>query len=263
MRKLEKTLLEVNSLASGTDSNLSALSILIVTLLYIGFMLSVPLYAPQKVILFAIYPVVQSEMSGLGYGKVFLKSLWVLPLILFIGIFNPFLDREVAFSIAGINISRGWVSFLSLTLRGLFAVQAAYILARTAGFFDMCHSLRHLGCPKILIVQLQFTFRYICVIVEEAMWMDRARAARGFGRKNYPLSMWGRFVGQLLIRSYDRATAIHRVMLARGFNGSIPAARSHKMNRASIIFMIIWSALFVALRLFNFESVFSGTFQPH
>ncbi|MDE6006009.1 MAG: energy-coupling factor transporter transmembrane protein EcfT [Muribaculaceae bacterium] len=255
MTRLEKAQYAINSLGKGRGVALSALSLLVVTLLYLLAVLSVPLHSPQKLVWLAIYPVIQSEASGLGFGFILKKSLWLIPLLLLIGIFNPILNNATAFTIGGFAISEGWVSCLSILIRGLLALQAALILTYSVGFYDVCHSLRHLGCPKILIVQLMFTYRYMGLIVEEAINMDRARKARGFGRKNYPLSMWGRMVGQLLIRSYDRAGSIHRAMLARGFTGNMPAGKAHNLDKRSIAFIFAWSVVIAILRFADLSGV--------
>jgi len=60
--------------------------------------------------------------------------------------FNPILDTGEAFRVGDVAVSRGWVSFLSILLRGLFAVQAVVILTLSVGFYDMCASLRRIGC---------------------------------------------------------------------------------------------------------------------
>lgn len=252
MSKLENVLISLNSMTRPAADAVRPVSMLVVTLVYLVAVLSVPLYAPQQIIWLGIYPVVQSEMSGIGYRRVFVKSLWVLPLIAVIGMFNPILDTETAFRVGNVAVSRGWVSFLSIVLRGLFAVQAVLLLTFSVGFYDMCSSLRRVGCPRVLVTQLQFTYRYMMVVIEEAIGMDRARKARGFGRNSYPLRMWGRMVGQLLVRSYERASRIHRAMLARGFDGTMPVSCEAAGGKGvSWVFMTVWIALIVALRVFD------------
>lgn len=247
MSKLDSALMSLNSLSRPVENRISAVSLLLVTLAYIVTVLSIPLSAPQYLIWFAVYPVIQSEMSGIGFSKIFVKSLWVLPLIIVIGIFNPFIQTRIAFTIAGISVSEGWVSFISIVIRGLLTVQAVFILAKCAGFYDMCNALRRIGCPKVLVTQIQFTYRYFLVVTEEALNMDRARKARGFGSDSYPFRMWGVIVGQLLIRSYERALRIHHAMLARGFNGTMPETTSMRLNSLSWLFLAFWLAVFMAM----------------
>lgn len=97
----------MNSLSRPASVTVRPVSMLVVTLVYLVAVLSVPLYAPQQIIWLGVYPVIQSEMSGIGYGRIFLKSLWVLPLIAVIGIFNPFIDTDVAFRVGDVAVSRG------------------------------------------------------------------------------------------------------------------------------------------------------------
>lgn len=257
MSKLENALISLNSLSRPSVRRTSATAVLLVTLVYLVAVLSVPLYEPERIIWLAVYPVVQSEVSGIGFGRVFVRSLWVLPLIMLIGVFNPVLDTQTAFTVGSVAVSRGWVSFFSIALRGLMALQAVLLLAMTTGFYDMCGALRRIGCPRVLVTQLQFTYRYMAVIVEEALWMDRARKARGFGRDSYPLRMWGRMIGQLLLRSYERASRVHRAMLARGFDGTMPLSSPRKMGAGQWLFVGGWTAVILFLRIVGLSSLFT------
>ena len=78
----------------------------------------------------------------------------------------------------------------------------------------------------------------------------RTRDARSFGRKGYPLRIWGTLVGQLLIRSVERAERIGRAMYARGFTGELPAMPygTSRWTRRDTVFAIVWSAALLALR---------------
>ena len=248
--KLDRAIIALNGLGLEKDSQTAALPLLLVTLVYLICLLSVPLDSPDRIIWFAAYPVVQSEFSGLGYGRVFVKSLWILPLILLIAIFNPLFDTRGAVEIAGFSVSYGWLSFFSLLLRGLLAMQAVIILTLCTGFYDLCISLHKLGCPKILVTQLQFTYRYMLVMVREASDMDKARRSRGFGRKSYPLKLWGAMIGQLLIRSYERALRINNAMLSRGFNGIMPHNHSIALRKGDWCFILIWIPILVLIRIF-------------
>lgn len=229
---------------------------LILTLLYMIAVLSVPLYQPQKLVWFFTYPILYSEIFGIGYHKILIKSLLILPIVIFIGIFNPILDKTPAFTIDSIEISEGWVSFLSIILRGLLAFQALLILVQLSGFIEVFNSLRKIGCPKVLVTQLQLTYRYLAVIIEEALIMRRAREARGFGKKSYPFRIWGRFVGQLLIRSSRRATRIHRAMLARGFNGTMPSTSSMDWDLSSYLYLFGGIILIAILRFTDITTIF-------
>lgn len=222
---------------------------------YLVAVLSVPLSDPGKLVWMFVYPIVMSEAGGAGYGRVALKSLWVLPLVAMIGVFNPLFDHSPAWRIAGVTVSMGWVTFMSICLRGILALQAVLALIYSTGFYRLCASLRRMGVPSVLTTQLLMLYRYISVLLQEAQSMSRARAARCFGRRSYPLRQWATMVGQLLLRSVARSQRIHRAMLARGFSGSMPAPPPQALRLADWCFLIGWLAVIAVLRFVDFSSL--------
>ena len=262
MSKLEQAIYELSRMeqASQQVSPLHALDArakLLVTLLFLIFVLSLPLGDLSGLILYLIYPIISCSLAGISYGTVFKRSLLVLPFILFIGIFNPILDRQVVFHVGGVGVTAGWISFFSILIRGLVSVQAVFILIFTTGFYNLCRGMRRLGVPSLLATQLLFVYRYIFVLLQEALSMHRARAARSFGRKSYPFRMWGVFIGQLLIRTIERSERIHRAMLSRGFTGNI-ADNYHTVWRTKdTLYLIIWTCFFFVLRAYHPTALFN------
>ncbi len=267
MSKLERALYELNSMERTSEqySSLHALDArakLLATLLFLVCVLSLPLNDLSGLILFLVYPIISCAMAGISYATVFKRSLIVLPFILFIGIFNPILDRQVAFYVNGVGITSGWISFISILIRGLVSVQAVFVLILTTGFYNLCRGMQRLGIPSLLTTQLLFVYRYIFVLLQEALSMDRARAARSFGRRSYPFRMWGIFIGQLLIRTIERSERIHRAMLSRGFTGNI-TGRFHSVWRIKeTLYLVIWALLFALLRVYH-PADFFDLFMNH
>lgn len=262
MSKLEKALYELNLMERASEQpgflhSVDPRAKLGVTLVYLVTLLSLPLGNLSGLILFGVYPILLSAMAGVGYGRIFSRSLVVLPFILFIGIFNPVVDRHIVFYVGKLGITSGWISFFSIILRGLFSVQAVMILIVSSGFYTVCGGLRKLGIPALFVTQLLFVYRYIFVLLEEALAMRRARDARGYGRASYPLRMWGIFMGQLLIRTVDRAGRIHKAMLARGFKGSIEGMVRMRWQRKDTFFLVVWIIILVFLRVFHPAESFS------
>lgn len=256
MSKLEKAIYELNRMEQTSEQS-SPLHLLdprvklLVTLLFLIIVLSLPLQDLSGLILFFVYPVVSCARAGISYGSIFKRSLIVLPFIVFIGIFNPMIDRQVVFRVGGVGITAGWISFLSIVVRGLLTVQAVFILIFTTGFYNLCRGMRRMGIPSLLTTQLLFVYRYISVLLQEALSMHRARTARSFGRKSYSWKMWGVFVGQLLLRTIERSERIYRAMLSRGFSGSIEGNYHFVWRTRETLYLIVWGGLFVALRLYH------------
>ncbi len=226
---------------------------LLVTVVFLVTMLSVPLSRLSELLLFCIFPIVMAAMGGLNFGTIFRRSLIVLPFVAFIGVFNLFYDREPVFRIGTLVVTEGWVSFLSIILRGVLSVAALLILINSTGYYRLCRSMQRLGVPAVFTTQLLFVYRYLYVLIEEALAMQRARDARSFGRSSYPLKVWGRLIGQLLIRTFDRAEQISRAMLARGFTGRIPEDVFERpaWKMRDTVFLAVWSCALILLRVFH------------
>lgn len=256
--KLQGVLCELDAMERTAHSHsplhcIDARAKLIVTVVFLAAMLSVPLTRLSDILLYFVFPLLTAAMGGLNYGFVFRRSLVVLPFVAFIGVFNLFYDREPVLQIGSLVITNGWIYFLSIILRGLLSVQALLVLIYSTGYYRLCQSMQRLGVPSVFTSQLLFVYRYLYVLIEESLAMSRARDARSFGRNSYPLKVWGTMIGQLLIRTFDRAEQITRAMLSRGFNGRIPPDLGirTKWKTRDTLFLAAWSAVLIAMRVFR------------
>ena len=169
-----------------------------------------------------------------------------------IGAFNPFLDTATVAVVSGIPISAGVVSFLSILLKFALTVSAALLLVATTSFPGVCHALRRLRVPAPFVSQLLFLYRYLFVLMEEAMRIVRAREMRSFGSRGTGIKVVVRLIGTLFIRTMDRAERVYHAMLSRGFQGDIP---SLERTRAGAADWASLAALVALLALFRFFPV--------
>ncbi|MDE6291574.1 MAG: energy-coupling factor transporter transmembrane protein EcfT, partial [Muribaculaceae bacterium] len=234
---------------------------LIVTVVYLVAMLSVPLQRTDSIIWFAVYPIISAPLAHIPYERLFRNSLYVLPLLFFIGIFNPFYDRTPAFMVFGLTVTDGWISFISILIRGLLATQALLLLIRVAGFNEMCEAMRRLGCPGVIVTQLLMVYRYLEVLLQEALTMQRARLARSYGSSSFRASVWGPFVGQLLLRTIEHSRRINMAMKARCFRGSLSASPPSRWDTAATVYCIVWIPLILLLRFLDLSTLFLSLFQ--
>ncbi len=220
---------------------------LLATLVYLVAMLSTPIYRPSQLILFAIFP----AANDTDYLRIARRSLIVVPLVAVIGIFNVLYDRRPAMEIGTTVITMGWIGFVSIVLRAMLSVQALSILIRNTGFRNICRAMQRLGMPPVLATQLLLLYRYAYVLIDEVLTMSRARDARSFGRRAYPIRIWGVMVGQLLARSACRSRAVYAAMLARGFDGTIPQcdARPCRWRLRDTALVAAWTIISAAIRL--------------
>lgn len=255
MSAIEKAITRLNALEAARGSDSSAVDVRIqlwVTVAYLVALLSISVYDPAHLLWMACYPIIAGEVQGIGYLRVLLRSLWVLPLVVVIGIFNPIFDTAIMWQIGSVEISRGWITFISLVVRGVLAFQALIVMVGSCGFQDICRALQYFKCPAVLVTQLMMLYRYIGVLMQEALLMQRAREARGYGRKSYPLRQWGVFAGQFLLRSLARARRVNAAMAARGFDGVFRFRSFAKPpSVGDWLYLVIWLAVFAAIRFFN------------
>lgn len=264
--RLERAIMSLNDrqMAAQTHSHIAGIDVraqLVVTLLYLVALLSVPVRSAGMLIWFAVYPIVSAPLAHIAYEKLFRQSLYVLPLLVLIGIFNPIYDRTVAFMAGSVAVSNGWVSFVSVIIRGLLSVQALLLLIYVVGFNRMCSAMVALKVPRVLVTQLLMVYRYLAVLLQEALTMHRARQARGYGRDSYGASMWGSFVGQLLLRALERSRRIDMAMKARGFDGTLPVGAPHRWNTADTVYCMAWIPVFAAMRFVDLSAVMLHLFR--
>ncbi len=258
MKGIESALTALRDMQDG-DGNcaVTPLCLLLVSFGYLIAMLSVSPDALTMLLWYAIFPIIGAALLRLDFTRIFKRSLVVLPFAIVIGLFNPIFDRRPAFHIGELEVTHGWLSFISITVRAILSVQALLIMTESAGFTGLCRSLRTAGVPAFLTTQLLMVYRYLTVLLEETLDMRRAREARGYGRSHMELKMWGAFIGQLFLRTLSRADRIHRAMLARGFDGGIPCFgcdERHWSLRDTTV-LIVSLGLFILFRFCDISSL--------
>ena len=261
MPKIDKSLLILDKVSEGGAEgvvHVDPRSLILVTVVYLCIMLGVKTTHIDILLWYAVYPIIGAPLLGLRYSSVLLKSLIVLPLVVLLGMFNPILDKTPVATMEGITITNGWLLFIGIIIRGLLSMQALLLLTGSIGFVGMVRGMHRLGLPSFLATQLLMVFRYIRVLIEEGLSMKRARDARSYGSKGLSIKLWGVLIGQLFLRSVDRAERVHRAMLARGFNGALALDYSGKTTWgwSSTAFLVIWICVFVFLRFYNLSLLF-------
>ena len=224
MNKAENALREIQAMdelqkMKSPIHSLSPLIKLMVTVAYIFLTVSLVPYDFNGLFRMILYPVIIYQISGIPIRTCFYKLRIVLPLVCAVGIFNPFFDRKILFIIGNIPVSGGFISMLTLMMKGVFCLMASFILIATTTIEEICYALRRLHVPKILTSLLLLTYRYISLLLEQVGIMTEAYHLRAPGQKGVHISAWGSFLGQLLLRTMDRAEALYESMELRGFHG--------------------------------------------
>jgi len=221
------------------------------TMAFVVMVVSFGKYEISALIPFFLYPVVLVAVGNLPAGYLLRKVVLVAPFAVLVGIFNPLLDRTTLMVLGPLEISGGWISFVSILVRFVLTVGSALILVACTGIQGVCLALEKLGTPRVLTIELLFLYRYLFVLMDQGLRMVRARALRSFGRSGMGVGVYGYMAGHLLLHTLDRAQRIHVAMSCRGFDGHVRTMSSLKIRPVDIMFVVGWSAFFVGMRAHN------------
>ena len=112
----------------------------------------------------------------------------------------------------------------ALAEKSFLSGMGALLLVSTTPLTGWTAALESWRVPRMLILVIQFVYRYLFVIAEQAQRMRWAAVCRG-SHKSGGFRLAAGLVGVLFARSWQRADGIYHAMLARGFRGRfVPAA---------------------------------------
>ncbi len=253
----QRELRQMDELAAGSSPlhQLHPLSKLAVTAAYIAAVVSFDKYALTGLVVMALYPALSFQLADIRIRTCFYKLRVVLPLVCAVGLVNPFFDRAPLLYLANVSVSGGVVSMLTLMLKGVFSLMASFLLIATTKIDALCACLRQLHVPQLVTSLLLLTYRYISVLLGEASAMLTAYRLRAPGQKGVHISAWGSFLGQLLLRSMDRAQQLYNSMLLRGFFGEFPYCAPPRTRGRDALFALGWIAAFALARAFDLSQL--------
>ena len=263
MNKMEKALHELSEMddLAAQESPIHRLhpaAKLLSTIAYIILTVSFDKYDLAGIVPMLLWPVLLFQISGIPVRTCFYKLRIVLPLVMAVGLFNPFFDRAPLLMLGGVAVSGGVVSMLTLMLKGVFCLMASFLLMATTPIDSLCAALRRLHVPGMIVTLLLLTYRYVGVMTEELAVMTDAYHLRAPGQKGIHISAWGSFLGQLLLRSMDRAQELYSSMLLRGYHEHFHYADIRPFSRRDGLYLLGCLCLFLLLRLVNVSQLMGG-----
>ena len=255
MSKIQKAVSEIKSIEELANEDrwvnqVHPLVKLCVTILYIGTVVSFSKYNLSGLLVMAVYPVILFIMNDSSVKDALWRMRVVLPLVCVAGIFNPFFDRQAVMTVGQIEITGGVISMLTLMLKGVFTVSASYLLIATTTIEKICCALEICHLPKSLVMQVWLIYRYISVLLAETQRVVQAYELRAPGQKGIHFKVWGSLMGQMLLRSMDRAEVIYESMCLRGFDGVFRLKKEIRFCARDAVYLVLWIVIFAVLRYF-------------
>ncbi|MCR5641512.1 MAG: cobalt ECF transporter T component CbiQ [Lachnospiraceae bacterium] len=265
MSKINQAIYEIQKLDAMAKedrwmNNLHPLVKLVLTIYYITLTVSFHKYQVEGLLAMCIYPVACFIIGELSIRDALHRLRIVLPLVCIVGVLNPFFDRTPVGAFGGLMITGGMISMLTLMIKGVLTVFASYILIATTSVEGICYAFRLVHVPKIMVTQFLLIYRYMTVLLEETKRMTQAYALRAPGQRGIHISAWGSMVGQLLLRSMDRAQEVYESMCLRGFTGEFPQGKPKKQSRGDVGYLLFWLVLLFVLRTYPVFALIGGLF---
>lgn len=176
-------------------------------------------------VLAALLPIllVGARLSGLRIGELARRLahlegfLLAVVILLPLTVPGPEAARIGPFVVSETGLSRSATLFLRIN------ATAIVLVTLLAGLepIRLGHALARLGAPEKLVHLLLFTARWIGLFGTEARRLEEAMRVRAYRARatTHGLRTLGAFVGQLLVRAFERAERVEEAMRCRAFSG--------------------------------------------
>jgi cobalt/nickel transport system permease protein len=193
----------------------------------IAFVVAVALVPHGQVLPYALDLVVLLALAAWSRAEpAFLARRLIIeiPFVAFV-VLLPFVTAGPEVDVLGVGVSEDglWTAW-GIVAKATLAVLATGLLAHTTSAPQIVAGMERLHAPRTLTAVAGFALRYVQVVMDEMRCLQLARTARG----DDPRWLWqartvARTAGTLAIRCFERGERVHTAMLARGFDGRMPA----------------------------------------
>jgi cobalt/nickel transport system permease protein len=190
-------------------------------------------------------------LAGVGPRTIWRRGRFLVPLVLFVAVFLPFVRGGEQLSLGPLSLSRvGLAAFAAVSIKAVLGTTSAILLSATTTFPSTLRALEAMRVPRLLVLIAGFVYRYLFVVVDEVQRMRAALVARGYRpRSALHAAAVGRVATALFLRTHARGERVYLAMLSRGYTGSVPALDRLRFGAADVVFVAALAALLVPARL--------------
>jgi cobalt/nickel transport system permease protein len=130
-------------------------------------------------------------------------------------LFEPFILTIAALALLQPN---GATVFASVVVKSTLSLTTLMLLSNTTPFSQLLDVLRRVRVPSLIVTLLALMYRYLFILIDEIERMKVARVSRTFTKKgSRKWSFRAAILGQLFIRTSERAEKVYAAMCARGW----------------------------------------------
>lgn len=157
------------------------------------------------------------------------RLLIEVPFVL-VALLLPVFGSGERVDVLGVSLSvEGLWDMWNILVKATLGLMTSIVLAGTTEMTDILRGFDSLKVPRIVTAIMGFMLRYFDVVVGELQRMRVAMSSRAYHPRWFAhLGPYGRSLGVLFLRSYERGERVYLAMVSRGFTGVMPAAsRDH------------------------------------
>ena len=213
---------------------------------------SAPLAAWPAYVACALALIATGCVARVGPRTVWTRARVVLPLVLFVALFVPFVRKGGGtVELGPFTMSEaGLATFATVASKAVLGTVSAVMLGATTAFPDVLHALERLRSPRLLVLIAALMYRYLYVIGDEARRMRAALVARGFSPRHVlQAAALGRVATAMFLRSYERGERVHLAMLSRGWSSAMPRLDPLVLRRADAAFVVLLALALIPARV--------------
>ncbi len=234
---------------------------LILVFAFVVSVMSFPRYAVLPLIPFFSFPLWLAAAGRIPFRALVWKLVILLPLAVMAGFLNPVLDTLPKTVAPFGSIAGGWVSLFSILLRFFLNAGTGLLLIGTTGAVSIAQAFSALRFPRIFGILFLLIYRYLFVLTDEFIRLNRARQCRSAKRAGLTHILAGPFIGTVLLRSWDRAERITAAMRLRGYAGTLSLSKPLAWTGRDTKVLVVWLLLFAVFRLANVPLLLGQIFE--
>jgi cobalt/nickel transport system permease protein len=216
---------------------LVALAILAMVLSYKGFAL------PWLVIMVSLFFCIKMKIPLRVFVLRFSEPIFVASIVLLLKFL--FSGENVVFSVnvMGIRVNGhldGLMDGLKIGSRILGAVSIIAIVGCSTPFTEFMAALSWLRVPKGFIEVLMFAYRFLFVLLEDALVIYNAQKNRlGYSSIRRGMGSFGILAGSLVLKAFEHSHTITTAMIQRGYDGNIPILKHKPFKPSEVILSVL------------------------
>ena len=230
---------------------------LIIVLINIIFIVSVAKGQYLVLALFGVLALFVMVLFNPDYRKIPGRVFTVFLYPLFVSIFIPFINpgsvlAELDLRLFTITITdNGLTTFLTVLIKSFLSILLVASMMLSTDEKELFHGLRKIKVPRIMVSIMFLMYRYVFLIREESRAGQMAINSRVFKRSHYTVNRKLTYLmGNLFIKSFDRAENIYRSMESRGFTGEFHITeKTVKSSNLSIAFLLTFIIIPASIKI--------------